>query len=69
MDAGVTYDSLAATAKRMVRFLEEVAGRRRKISVNDELSRLHDHLLDDIGLTRRQVEELEQEQRSEPRRR
>jgi uncharacterized protein YjiS (DUF1127 family) len=65
MDAGVTYDSLAATAKRMVRFLEEVAGRRRKISVNDELSRLHDHLLDDIGLTRRQVEELEQEQRSE----
>ena len=64
MDAGVTYDSLAATAKRMVHFLEEVAGRRRKSSVSDELSRLHDHLLDDIGLTRQQVEELEREQRS-----
>jgi uncharacterized protein YjiS (DUF1127 family) len=64
MDAGVTYDSLAATAKRMAHFLEEVAGRRRKSSVNDELSRLHDHLLDDIGLTRQQVEELEREQRS-----
>jgi uncharacterized protein YjiS (DUF1127 family) len=63
MDAGVTYDSLAATAKRMVHFLEEVAGRRRKSSVSDELSRLHDHLLDDIGLTRQQVEELEREQR------
>jgi uncharacterized protein YjiS (DUF1127 family) len=67
MDASVTYDSLAATAKRMVHFLEEVAGRRRKSSVNDELSRLHDHLLDDIGLTRQQVEELERQQRSEPR--
>ena len=67
MDASVTYDSLAATAKRMVHFLEEVAGRRRKSSVNDELSRLHDHLLDDIGLTRQQVEELERQQRFEPR--
>ena len=67
MDASVTYDSLAATAKRMVHFLEEVARRRRKSSVNDELSRLHDHLLDDIGLTRQQVEELERQQRSEPR--
>jgi uncharacterized protein YjiS (DUF1127 family) len=64
MDAGVTYDSLAATAKRMAHFLEEVTRRRRKSSVNDELSRLHDHLLDDIGLTRQQVEELEREQRS-----
>jgi uncharacterized protein YjiS (DUF1127 family) len=56
MDAGVTYDSLAATPKRMAHFLEEVTRRRRKSSVNDELSRLHDHLLDDIGLTRQQVE-------------
>ena len=64
MDAGVTYDSLAATAKRMVHFLEEVAGRKPKSGVSDELSRLHDHLLDDIGLTRQQVEDLERGQRS-----
>ena len=69
MDTSVTYNSLAAIAKRTVCFLEEVARRRRKSSVNNELSRLHDHLLDDIGLTRQQVEELEREQRSEPRRR
>jgi uncharacterized protein YjiS (DUF1127 family) len=64
MDTSVTYDSLAAIAKRMVRFLEELARRSRKSSVNNELNRLHDHLLDDIGLTRQQVEELEREQRS-----
>ena len=63
MDASVTVDSLAATAKRMVHFLEEVAGKKPKSSVSDELSRLHDHLLDDIGLTRQQVEEMEREQR------
>ena len=69
MDASVTYDSLAATAKRMVHFLEQVAGRRPKSGVSNELTRLHDHLLDDIGLTRQQVEELEREQRLEPGRR
>jgi uncharacterized protein YjiS (DUF1127 family) len=67
MDASVTYDSLAATAKRMVHFLEQVARRRGKSGVSDELCRLHDHLLDDIGLTRQQVDKMEREQRSEPR--
>jgi uncharacterized protein YjiS (DUF1127 family) len=47
----------------MMGFLEGLARKRRKGSVNNELSRLHDHLLDDIGLTRQQVEEQEREQR------
>ena len=64
MDTNVTYGSLATIAKSMVGFLEGSARKRRKIRDSNELSRLHDHLLDDLGLTRQQVEEMEQEQRS-----
>jgi uncharacterized protein YjiS (DUF1127 family) len=63
MDTSVMYASLAASAKSMMGFLEGLARKRRKGSVNNELSRLHDHLLDDLGLTRQQVEEQEREQR------
>jgi uncharacterized protein YjiS (DUF1127 family) len=64
MDTNVTYGSLAAIAKSMVGFLEGSARKRRKSRDNNELGRLHDHLLDDLGLTRQQVEEQEREQRS-----
>jgi uncharacterized protein YjiS (DUF1127 family) len=63
MDTSVMYASLAASAKSMMGFLEGLARKRRKRSVNNELSRLHDHLLDDLGLTRQQVEEQKREQR------
>ena len=63
MDTNGMYVSLAASAKSMMGFLEGLARKRRKGSVNNELSRLHDHLLDDLGLTRQQVEEQEREQR------
>jgi len=64
METNITYASLASVAKSMMGLLEGLAGKRRKGSVNTELSRLPDHLLDDIGLTRQQVEEQEREQRS-----
>jgi uncharacterized protein YjiS (DUF1127 family) len=63
MDTSVICASLAAIAKSMMGFLEGLARKRRKRSVNNELSRLPDHLLDDLGLTRQQVEEQKREQR------
>ena len=47
MDTSVMYASLAASAKSMMGFLEGLARKRRKGSVNTELSRLPDHLLDE----------------------
>ncbi|EWY38271.1 hypothetical protein N825_13770 [Skermanella stibiiresistens SB22] len=58
MDNGVTFASLAGMARNLMGFLEENAVKRSRGGDYEELSRLHDHLLDDVGLTRHQVEEL-----------